>query len=346
MKSIIFASTHESAGKTSIIAGLMKSLDKKIGYIKPFGDRLIYKWKKSWDYDSSVITDIFKLTEEPDSITLGFDHSKLRYVYDEESLNQKFDKMVYNASLDKDLLFIEGGKDIFYGSSLNLDSISIAKVTDSKLIFIVSGEDDTILDDLKFISKYFNLESINFGGIIINKVNDIDEFENIYLEIIEEMRIEILGIIPYKEQLTYYTVKYLADKFFAKVIAGDKGLDALIKNIFVGAMSTDESLRNPLFNKSNKFLVTSGDRSDMILAALESDTVGILLTNNILPPNNIISKAEEKNIPLLLIAADTFDAARQIDKLEALLMKDDENRLNMLSNIITKYIKKEKILEF
>lgn len=346
MKSIIFASTHEGAGKTSVITGMMKSLDKKIGYIKPFGDRLIYKKKKNWDYDSCVITEIFNFSEEPDSITIGFDHTKLGYIYDEETLKQKIEQMVADSSRNRDFLFIEGGKDIFYGSSLNLDAISIARATGSKLILLISGEDSVIMDEIKFVSRYIDNMDINFGGVIINKIEDIDEFESIYVEKINDMGIEILGMIPFREQLTYYTVKYLADNFFAKIIAGNAGIDKVIKNILIGAMSTDESLKNPIFNKDKKFLVTSGDRSDMILAALESDTVGILLTNNILPQENIISRAEEKEIPLLLITADTYEAARHIEKLEPLLMKEDEAKLHQLINMADKYIDMEKVLKF
>jgi BioD-like phosphotransacetylase family protein len=42
MEKLIIASTSQSAGKTSIIVGLAQTMQKKIGYMKPFGDRLIY----------------------------------------------------------------------------------------------------------------------------------------------------------------------------------------------------------------------------------------------------------------------------------------------------------------
>jgi BioD-like phosphotransacetylase family protein len=61
MEKVIVASMRESAGKTGVIVGLAKALGKKIGYIKPFGDRLLYRKKRLWDYDSALITDIFGL---------------------------------------------------------------------------------------------------------------------------------------------------------------------------------------------------------------------------------------------------------------------------------------------
>jgi len=338
MKRIVFASIREGAGKTSLMVGLMSRTGKKFGYIKPFGDRLIYKRKKNWDYDSNLIIDIFGLNEEPENISLGFDHSKLRYVYDEKNIQGTLREMAENASAGKDILFIEGGRDMSYGASLNLDSFSVAGYVDAELVIVVSGGSDTIVDDLRFLNRYVKTGNVKFSGVIINKVRDVDEFDDVYAGQISGMGVRILGVVPFKEQLTHFTISYLADKLYAKVIAGDKGMTNIVKNIFVGAMSTDESLRNPLFNKENKFLITSGDRNDMILAALESDTAGVLLTNNILPPSNIIAKASEKNIPLILVTMDTFQVARQIDRMESLLTKENEDRIKFLSQLTEKYV--------
>jgi serine kinase of HPr protein (carbohydrate metabolism regulator) len=63
-----------------------------------------------------------------------------------------------------------------------------------------------------------------------------------------------------------------------------------------------------------------GASGDMIVAALESETYGVILTNNILPPPNILSQAEEKNIPMLLVPYDTYEVARQMDNFPSLLM--------------------------
>ena len=42
MNSFVFASNRKNAGKTTVIMGLAKALsDKKIGYMKPFGERVV-----------------------------------------------------------------------------------------------------------------------------------------------------------------------------------------------------------------------------------------------------------------------------------------------------------------
>lgn len=348
MEKILISSVREGAGKTSIIAGIINGIEKKFGYIKPLGDRLIYRRKKSWDYDSNLIVNMLGRENDLEShsvnITLGFDHSKLRYMFDEQGTKKALNDMVKDIGKANDVLLIEGGRDLNYGGSIYLDPISVSKHLNARQIIIVSGDNDTIIDDIKFIYKYLPVKEMNLGGIIINKVNDVDEFEHAYLPLIKEMGATVLGIIPYKEQLTYYTVEFLAERLFAKVITGEKGLKGTVKNFVVGALSTADPMNNPLFtdpklHKENQLMITGGDRSDMILAALEGNPIGIVLTNNIVPPQKVISKVSERNIPLLLVTMDTFQVAKHIDGIEALLRIDDEDKIKLLSQMAGKYIK-------
>ena len=343
MKSAVFASIREGSGKTSIIVGIMAAQKDKFGYAKPIGDRLIYKLKRNRDYDSHLVTDLFHLTQEAENITLGFDHSKLRYMYNDDTIKKAVVDLVNKAGEGRDGLFVEAGKDIFYGSSLKLDPMSLARHTNSSLILIASGDSESVIDDLYFAHRNLNLEGIPNCSVIINKVHDIDEFEDLHMEQIKKLGFNILGILPFKERLTKFTISYLAQRFYAKIVAGEGGLNKTVKNVFVGAMSTDEILRNPLFSKENKFLITSGDRTDMILAALEGDTSGIMLTNNILPPPNVISKANDRNIPLLLVSMDTFNASAKFGHLETLLTRDNKDTLRMLEQMAEKYIKMDRI---
>ncbi len=341
MKKILIASTHEGAGKTSIIAGITSTHKKNFAYIKPLGDRLEYRRKKNVDHDAMVLLKLLNIDAEPDSISLGFTHSKLRYKYDEKSIGELLKTMAEGAGAGRDVLFIEAGRDLAWGASVHLDALSMARMLGARLVLVVSGDGDRVMDDIRFIRESVNMTGIEFGGVIVNKVQDADDFKTSSLPAIVEMGVAVLGIIPYKAQLTSFSMSFLADRFLARVIAGEEGLNNTVKHIFVGAMSTEESLRNPLFNKENKLLITSGDRSDMIIAALDSDTVGVILTNNIVPPPNIISKASAMKIPLLLVPYDTYEVTRQMDNFDALLTHDSIEKLKILSQLVGDYVKIE-----
>ena len=338
MEKVIIASVRKSAGKTSAIVGITAAAKKKIAYAKPFGERMLYRKKRLWDYDSSLISALFGLKEDPVDMSIGFDHSKLRYMYDEEGTRKKLMESIGSLADDRDVLFIEGGRDLTYGISVHLDTFSLAKYTGGKLFIVVSGDDDSILDDLLFLKRHVNLGGVDLKGVIINKVQNLEEFQSTHLPAIRQMGIPVMGVIPYQSELTHFTISYLSERLFAKVLCAEGGLNRVVKNILIGAWSANVFLQNPLFKKENKLVITGGDRTDMILASLESGTSGIILTNNILPPSNIISKASERNIPLLMVFSDTYQTAKQIESLEPLLTKDDGEKVEMLKALFQKHV--------
>jgi uncharacterized protein len=337
MKKFIIGSVSEGAGKTSFIVGLAKATGQKLGYLKPFGDRLIYRKKRLWDYDSAVITNIFGLEQSSEDMIIGFEHSKLRYMYDAASTQAKLQEMARNLPADNQLLMVEGGKDLTYGVSIYLDTLSLAKHLNAKLILVVSGDEGTIIDDVTFIKKYVDTSGIDFS-VVVNKVTNLEDYRNTHLQDITDMGIKVLGVIPFEQELTYVSVSYVAERLQARVIAGEGGLGLRVKHVFVGAMSGDAAVRLPLFKKENKLAITSGDRSDMIIAALQSNTAGIVLTNNVIPAQNIVALATEKNIPLLLVPLDTFQAAKQVDDMTPLLTKDDTLRIDLLQKLVTQHV--------
>jgi len=343
MHRLVIASMRKSAGKTSMVVGLGRALGKKIAYLKPFGDRLLYRKKRLWDYDAALIENIFSMHDNPEELSIGFDHSKLSFMYDEQGTREKLGDLI--TSVDgRDLLFIEAGKNLAFGGSVHLDAITLARHAAARLVIVVSGDEGVIQDDATFIKRRLNLEGVDFAGIIINKIQDLDDFKNTYAPRVRDLGIPILGMVPYRSELTHLSLGFLAESLFAKVIAGEKGLERVVRNVFVGAMSTDAAMRNPLFGKEEKLVITSGDRSDMILAALEGDTVGVVLTNNIFPPSNIISRAAANQTPLMMVAADTYQVAKQIDDIERLLTASEAEKINLLAELAGQHIDGEALL--
>jgi BioD-like phosphotransacetylase family protein len=340
MKKLVFASTKPNAGKTSLIVGLAKALGKSVGYAKPLGDRLLYKKKRQWDYDSAVVVSQLGLTQDPEVMTIGFEHSKLRYMYDDDGIRGKLAELVSSVG-DKDLLCVETGCTLNYGISVFLDAASVAKAIGGELVVVVSGTDDEIVDDITFLKRYAEVTGAALCGVIVNKVRDKSDFVDAHMPTIEEVGVPVLGVVPYREELTYLATSYLADKLFAKVLAGENAMNGMIKHIVVGAMSVDAAMNSSAFKGEAKLVITSGDRADMILAAIDTKASAVLLSNNILPPGNIIARANEAGVPLLLVKSDTFAVAKQIDDMQPLLTRDDIPRANFLAGLVKEHIKLE-----
>jgi uncharacterized protein len=342
MKIIVLGSLAEGAGKTSLAVGLAKTWKTRFGYLKPFGDRLIYRKKRLWDYDSALMVNIFGLDQSSEEMTIGFEHAKLRYMYDEAGTKARLQEMAQHLGSNP-VLLVEGGKDLTHGSSIRLDTLSLTRNLKAKLVLVVSGDEGTVNDQLTFTKKYVDMKGIDFA-VIINKVANPEDFKNTHLQEIREMGIPILGVIPCEQELTYFSTSYLAEKLQARVIAGENGLNQRVKNVFVGAMSGDVAARGPLFKKANKLVITGGDRSDMIVAAMEGSTAGIILTNNIIPAQNLVSMAQDRNIPLLLVPFDTFETARQVDNMTPLLTKDDAQRIELLASLVSSNVDFQSLL--
>ena len=339
MKSFVFASNRKNAGKTTVIMGLAKILsNKRVGYMKPFGERVVYKKKRLWDYDSAAMTRIFKLTENPEDLSIGFDHSKLLYMYDAETVKEKVKDNFARISDKKDYVFIEGGKTLCHGCSVYLDSFSIADYTNSKVVYIASSVDEfSTIDELYHIKNNTNLHD-RLAGVIINKVESMENWRDVYQPAVEKTGVHILGVIPRKKELEITTPALIAEQLFAKVISGEEWLSNEIENIFIGAMSSSAAIKNQLFNKKNKLIITSGDRTDIILTSIEHDTSCLLLTNNILPPSNIIEKANRNRVPLLMVPWDTYTTAKHVEGIKVLLNEKDLKKLQLIKNLIDEHI--------
>ncbi len=346
MKSLIVGSMDGNAGKTSLIIGLAKATGKSFGYMKPLGDRLVYRKKRVWDYDAALLTNIFGMQQSPEDITVGFAHLKLRFKYDEEGAKNRVLAMAKDVSAGKDMLFVEGGKDIEYGISFYLNVLSLAGYLGGKLVILVGGDENYIVDNVIFIKKYLSFTGMDFRGVIINKVRNVEDFKNVYIPMMQKADINILGIIPYQEELTFFSMEYLSQYLLARVVAGEDWLNRRISNIFVGAASVDSAYADVRFHKENKLVVTSGDRSDMLLASFEDKcTAAVILTNNILPPQNILAKADEKKIPVLLVPMGVYETAKQIEALTPLITSKNTAEIDLMEKLVRENVKMDDLLK-
>jgi BioD-like phosphotransacetylase family protein len=128
------------------------------------------------------------------------------------------------------------------------------------------------------------------------------------------------------------------------VVTGEGHLNRTVKNIFIGAMSVNAALQQPLLKKEGILMITGGDRTDMILVALDYQVTGIILTNNVVPPSHIISKATERKVPMLMVPYDTYETARRIDNMEPLMTKDDKQKIELLGKLIQENVNIQEIV--
>ncbi len=335
MKNLIISSTEEDAGKTTIGLGLALGEDIPLNYFKPFGDRPIYKKKRLIDYDTKLFKNVLSLESDYEKFCIGFDHSKIKYAFDENTIKDKISERVEELSEGKEGLIIETGKNWGFGSSINIDPVSLSKTLNSEVILVCSDSGTEILDKLTTASQYFEKMGAELRGVVLNKVESIEETEDFVVSDIEELGLEVLGVIPKINTLDLTRMSFVNDMLFGKVVAGEDGLKNIVENVYVGAMSADEMVRNPAFQEDKKLIVTGGDRTDVILASLENKTSGLVLTNDIIPPSNIISKADRADIPLISVPIDTYEAAKRIERMDTITTIEDDFKIDNIKDEVT-----------
>ena len=339
MKTIVVASTCENAGKTSIIVGMAKNLQKEFGYIKPFGDRLLYLKKRLWDYDAALMVEVFGLNADPENITVGFDPARLHSMYEPEDLTKIVREIADVSGTGKDVLFVEASRDMIAGTYINLDAISVARALSAEVLMIADGSGpEHLLDDLTFLTNRIAADDVKVCGVIINKVVDPADFRNTYLVEVEAAGLRVLGIVPEEKGLTSLTVKQMAERFLAHVIAGEAGLNRRIEHSVVASMHAAGLSERPHFRKARKLVIASGDRSKMLRTILDSDTSCVILTNDMSPSADIIEKANEQQIPLLLVPWDTYTTAMQVNSLDPLLTSGDIEKIEILRQLVGEQI--------
>lgn len=80
--------------------------------------------------------------------------------------------------------------------------------------------------------------------------------------------------------------------------------DELVESLMVGAMCVDPT---PLYFgiKSDKAVITRGDRADIQLGALMTSTKCLICTGGIKPISSVMQRAEDLKVPVILVSKDT-----------------------------------------
>ena len=338
MKNIIVSSLDEKSGKTIVALAIGILTKKRIGYVKPIGNNVVYKNKKVLDYDAILFKEIFSIDEPAEQFCLGMHHSKIIHFYKKPL--EEFIKRYRKLAKNRDIVIIEGGEFLWKGSSINLDIATINEKIDGKTIFVLSGDYHEILDKLYYLHKI--KDKLRICGIILNKIKS-ETVQRIQPEI-EKLEFEFLGYLPHIKNLRATKIRHIVEKLFAKVVAGENGLDKYVENIFIAALSASEIKSHPDFKKERKLIITGGDRTDVITACFEKRTSGIILTNNIIPSANILAKANEKNIPLISLRPDTYTVAKLVENIQSVILPDEKEKIHEIQKQAQKHLNIEKIL--
>lgn len=312
MKNLLITSINPGVGKTTFTFALalkFRQLGKNVGYFKPITDNTL-------DTDAQDAKNLLGMDEDVKLICPVMVSS---YEYDmtETQRDEIYNKIctAYNEiSKNYDFLLIETCRRINYLAFLNLSARDLAKDLDAGVIILTQGREVEDSDRILLGMQYFESVDVPIVGAIMSLVPDqlFNQFKSVIVPKLEsKFGIDVLGLVPNRVNLAAPTVHEIASTLGAKVLAAADHMDNLVENFVIGAMQPETALK--YFRRSmNKAVITGGDRPQLALAAMETSTSVIILTGGIHPSTMVISRAEEKGIPILLVGTDTYSASQML----------------------------------
>ena len=343
-------------GKTALIYGLLKKLSQegyRVGYFKPISKaRYRLPSLKYVDPDVVAIKDALGLAEplevlSPVTITRGF--IELRAEID--NVRKLIIDSFTRVSEGKDFVVVEGYPEPEILSSIGLPPTELAKAFNAKSILVVDVKSrdvvDEVLDRVYLHKCFFEYHNASLSGVILNNIPIYfaERVSDIIAPAIKSMGLEVYGAVTERPRLLAPTVRDIVEALNAEVLENKDKLSNIVEDVLVGAMTPSAALR--WFRRAvNAAIVTGGDRTDLILAALESKPSVVILTGNLYPDVGVLIKAKEVGIPLLLVPYDTYTTVERLREVQSIVTADSlKLKEREILDVIEKEIDWRKIVE-
>jgi BioD-like phosphotransacetylase family protein len=322
MKALYITSIDPFSGKTAVCLALGRKFMREgyeVGYFKPLSTQ---PWEpvpgRTLDEDADFVQRTLGLKESAsDLIGVLLTPSlarEMRCGCADRDLMVDVKAAYEKITPGRDIVLIEGGGSLREGVSLGLDPKSIIETLDMQALAIVRYHNRVNQGD-DCIAAYRQLGSRLLGNLInVVPTKEQKLSEKICTPCLESQGIRVLGTIPFQEELQAISVGELEEVLGATFLALPGKRNILIERFVVGAMGVDQALPRIRRVPGAKALITGGDRSDMHLVALETATRCLILTGNLRPMPEVLCRAEELGVPVLLVRQNTLEAVEAIEQ--------------------------------
>ncbi|AOC93170.1 Phosphate acetyltransferase [Flavobacterium anhuiense] len=352
-KAIYIATSDHNSGKSIITLGLMSILlgkTAKVGYFRPIIEDFV---DGEVDNHIETVLSYFNLDikfEDAYAIT----KSKLIKKKNKGKIGEVLDLIIekYKKLEERfDFVLVEGTSFTGEGTSIELDlNVLIAKNLGIPTIIVGSGVGKTLeelLDSLYLVYDSFKIKEVEVLSVFANKVQP-ENIELVTSSLQKSLPSNVLiNTIPIISSLNNPTMQEIVNELNAKVLFGENYLNNEIGHYSVGAMQ----LHNYLVHlHDNALVITPGDRSDIILGALQANesanypTIsGIILTGNIVPEESILKLIEGLSaiVPIIAVDGGTYHITNKIGSIKSQIYANNTHKIETSINTFEKYVEIE-----
>ncbi|MDZ4167562.1 MAG: phosphotransacetylase family protein [Coriobacteriia bacterium] len=319
MKTIVVTSTRPYTGKSGIaltLIGILADRGLDVGYFKPYGTMPVHAGGLLTDEDALYINRSLKRPSEladvcpvvrsqsfVEDVLAGADVPGLETVRD----------AFHRCAAGRDIMVVEGPTEPAQGTAAGLSPASVADLLDACVLVIDRPRPTDLPEDALFLGSALGSR---LGGVVLNGIHEAHTtaVAERVVPFLESRGIPVFGALPHDPALGSVTVAEIVDALGGTVLTATDRLGDTVETFMVGAMGQDKALRF-FRRKARKAVITGGDRADVQLAALETNTRCIVLTGNMPPGPAVAARAEELGVPMVLVETDTLSAVETLDAL-------------------------------
>jgi BioD-like phosphotransacetylase family protein len=323
MAQVLYVTSTESrTGKTALAASLVagwQEAGRKAEYLR------LARGSSSGDEEFLFARQALGLGGEPDQpsiISVGASSA--------EAALEQLAPRVEKASADADVVVIESPEE-FAGISP-----AIVEALQAKALLVVRYVRGMETDQVLTAAQPYG---DSLAGVVVNAVPKLGwriattEFSPALID----AGVQVLGMVPESRVSLGITVDSLVERLGAQYAFEGENGSSLVENFLIGANVLDAAgyPAGPLYfgRMEQKAVIAKGDRPDFHWAAMDADTLCVILTGNHQPIPYVLEKAKETKVPLAVVEKDTLDTMAEVEQILAEARLDAPVKLERLRGL-------------
>ncbi|WP_108651689.1 phosphate acetyltransferase [Dongshaea marina] len=374
-RTIMLIPVGSGVGVTSVSLGMIRAMERhgvNVSFFKPIAQP---RPGATGPESSTAVIRAASNINPPEPFALQYAENMITSNSDAillEEIVARFENHVKDSTAE--VIVVEGMVPTDHAPFANHINYDIAKALDADMVFVTHPGNDSS----QKLKERIELACSNFGGIdnkrivgcIINKVGaPIDDHGNTrpdlmemfeahhqgvsadhnhnleVLQVFGKTPLRILGCIPWNTNLIAPRAKDLATHLRATILNQGEMSERRLHNVTFCARSIPNMIEH---FRPGGLLVTSGDRSDVIVAACLASMNGVkigalLLTGSYKPEQqvlNLCQQAMETGLPIFVTSTNTWQTAIRLQNFNVEIPVDDSQRIELVQDYIAGHIDK------
>ena len=249
---------------------------------------------------------------------------------------RKVNSALKTALEGQDALIVEGS------SALSDEATTrLVELLDAKALVMVRYRDGL---DASVLKPWHTLFGERLIGVVVNGVTRYQSHEakRGLAASVESDSDTVLGMVPEDRRLLAPTVEQVAAHLEGRFTVGEALTGGLIEHILVGGLGLDNGV-DYFGLRDNKAVVVRGDRPDIQMAALQTPTACMVLTQDTEPIEYVVNEAELEEVPVVVVPTNTLDTMDALGGMQGSVRFDHPAKMERFAELLETHVDVEGI---